>query len=173
MAKKKASSKKAPRKESGNALGWIIAAVVVIVILYLVMRGGNQSASQTAPTAPSEAGAGKLIQSEAPAFDKKCTIAIGIVPGTKTIKDNVVTVSFKNNGRVAQEGAYFAFTDASGKVSYQKNSDTVAPGASIAYTVDLNQVATQVGAAVKSFIVYPVQGGKACENQRGIVIDYS
>ncbi len=164
------AKKQAPAAPSST--GWIIAAIAVIVIIaFFVMRPGKVDVMEKKEAAPSEQIApGGLAPSEAPAMEKKCTIAIGIVPGTKSVKDNVVTVTFKNNGRVEMEGTYFAFSDEAGKAVYRKNPDAVEPGKTMTYTVDLNQVATELGSAVKSFVVFPIQDGKACENQRSIVI---
>jgi hypothetical protein len=188
MAKKKAKKSAAPsRKESGNSMGWVIAAIVVIVIIaFLVLRPGREGAMEKKegaeqPTAP----AGGLQQTTAPEFNKKCTVpnsptgpTIGIVPGTLNDENGVVTVTFKNNGRVAIEGTYFEFSDvkgsaASGKTIFRKNTDVVEPSKTITYTVDLNQVGTELGAAVDTFTIYPIQDGKACENSRVFVINYA
>lgn len=173
MAKKKMSKKEAPsRAKKSSPMGWIVAAIVVIAIIaYFVTTSNNAPVQQNQPAPSNNAGpVGGLTKAEAPTFEKKCTVAIGIVPGTKTVTNNVVSVTFKNNGRIALEGTYFSFADASGKVVYRKNSDAVEPGKTIAYTVDLNEVATELGSAVKAFIVYPIQDGKACDNQKAIVI---
>ena len=48
--------------------------------------------------------------------------------------------------------------------------ESLAPGAEATYSIDLNDVSSEVGIAVKSFIVLPVQNSKACLNQRMIII---
>lgn len=170
MAKKKAKAikKQSPVRES-NSMGWIIAAIVVVVIIaFLVMKGGTVKTAEKA-AAPAK---GELTTSAAPEMNKKCTIAIGVVPGTKTVTGSNVAITFKNNGRVAMEGSYFEFSDGT-KSIFRKNTDTVAPGATITFKVDLGQISSELGINVRKYIVYPIQGGKACENQRNVVIDYT
>lgn len=173
MAKKKhakAAKRESPVRES-NSMGWIIAAIVVVVIIaFLVMKGGTPTKTAEKETAP--VAKGEVTASAAPPMDKKCTIAIGVVPGTKKVDGNNVAITFKNNGRTAMEGSYFEFSDGTKSV-YRKNTDTVAPGATITFKVDLGQVASELGINIRKYVVYPVQGGKACENQRNVVIDYT
>ncbi|MEK6886757.1 MAG: hypothetical protein AABW88_02905 [Nanoarchaeota archaeon] len=175
MARKKQSKstkRELPAKSDSNSMGWIVAAIVVVVIIaFLVMNGGLPPAkSADKPTTASEQGS--LVTSAAPPMEKKCTIAIGVVPGTKTVQGNNVAITFKNNGRVAMEGTYFEFSDKAGKVIYKKNTDSTAAGATVAYKVDLSQAGTELGIGIKKFVIYPIQNGKACENQRNVVIDY-
>jgi len=173
MAKKRNAKKAAPSKvQKGNSMGWIVAAIVVIVIIaYFVMKSGNQVPASTgnepsqAPAAP-----GALTSATAPEMDKKCTVAIGVVPGSQVMNGDSLSVTFKDSGRVNVEGTYFEFVDASGKMIFRKNSDVVQPGATITYTVNLAEVSTELGSAVKTFIVYPIQNGLACDNQKAYVI---
>jgi len=132
------------------------------------MRAGKEDVMEKEAEAPAEKGA--LQQAAAPEFDKKCTIAGGVPPGSKTVSDNTVVVTYRNTGRVANEGTYFEFTSADGTKNYRKNTDALAPQESIVYTVDLNSVAQELGSAVKTFAIYPIQGGKACLNQPAFVI---
>ncbi|MBS3115828.1 hypothetical protein J4482_04380 [Candidatus Woesearchaeota archaeon] len=172
MAKKKQAKREAPARSESNSMGWIVAAIVVVVIIaFLVMKGGlTPSKSAEKPDAAPEQEA--LVASAVPPMEKKCTLAIGVVPGTKSVQGNNIAITFKNNGRVAMEGTYFEFSDKAGKVVYKKNADSVAAGATITYKVDLAQVSSEVGIGIKKFVIYPVQDGKACENQRNVIIDY-
>lgn len=180
MAKKKAKSSAKPahvRKAAPqtNYVGWIVAIVVIIALIWYFTSPGQQpTAGANQPTTNPEAAAtgGKLVSAEAPAMDSKCTNAIGIVPGSKTVVNNVVTITFKNNGRTAIPGTYFSFSDGT-KTIYRKNADTVNAGATQSYTVDLNQVATDLGSSVRTFVIFPIQDGKACLNQRAVVINYA
>jgi len=173
MAKKKhakAAKKEAPAKSESNSMGWIIAAIVVVVIIaFLVMKGGKVTET-VEKTKPAVAEKTTLTTSVAPEFALKCLNAMGVVPGTISVKEGIMSATFKNNGRTGIEGTYFEFVDAAGKAVYKKNSDAVAAGATIAYTVDVNQVASELGSSVKTLVLYPVEGGKACKNQRRVVI---
>ena len=175
MAKKKqakSAKREAPARSDSNLMGWIVAAIVVVVIIaFLVMNGGVTpgKSAKKADAAPEQ---GALVASVAPPMEKKCTLAIGVVPGTKTVQGSNVAITFKNNGRVAMEGTYFEFSDNAGKVIYKKNADSTAAGATVTYNVDLGQVGTELGIGVKKFVIYPIQNGKACENQRNVIIDY-
>jgi len=175
MAKKKQmhAKKAAPKKQEGSSLGWIIAAIVVIaVIAFLVMRPSGKTTEPT--TTPDETATvpGLFTEAAAPTnWGKKCINAIGVVPGTQTVDaNNVLSVTFKNNGRTGIEGTYFEFTDAEGEKRYKKNSDAVAAGATIQYSIDLNQVGAELESEVKTFVLYSVEDGLVCENQRRIVI---
>lgn len=171
MAKKRKHAKKAARaapKQKSNVVGWVIAAIVIIAIVLLIKPSGEpEEVIEEVVQAPEP---GTLQSAEAPDFDKKCTIAGGVVPGTKTVVGNIVTVTYKNAGRVANEGTYFEFKDTDGNIVYRKNSEAVASGATIDYTVDLDEVAVDLGSSVKTFTIFPVAGGKACLNQGSYVI---
>ena len=173
MAKKKhAKMAKTPaRTQKSSSMGWVIAAIVVIVIIaFVVMKAGKQAPATTTKPTEQVAPKGTLTSATAPEFQSKCLNAIGVVPGTQKVENGVLSVTFKNNGRTSVEGTYFEFADASGTKRYKKNSDSIESGESLSYTVDLNQVGTELGAAVKTFILYPVEGGKACLNQRRQII---
>jgi hypothetical protein len=175
MAKKKAAKKAMPAKtETSGSTGWVIAAIVVIVIIaLLVMRPGRDAMEKeqapTGPTEPTVKGA-VLTTSEAPTFYKKCVNAIGVVPGTQKVENGVLSVTFKNNGRSAIEGTYFEFSDAEGEKRYKKNADAIEAQGTINYQVDLNQVGSELQSAVKTFVIYPIENGQACENQRRAII---
>jgi hypothetical protein len=170
MAKKKHAKKAAPaKKEKKSNLGWIIAAIVIIAIVaLLVMKQGGQifgeKKAETKTTSTPEKGA--LTATSAPTMEKKCLNPIGVVPGTRS---GTLTVDFKNNGKTAIEGAYFEFTNAAGEKVYKMNSDSVQPGTVTKYTIDLNQVSSEIGTEVKDFVLYPIENGKACMNQRAFV----
>lgn len=180
MAKKKHAKKAAPSKvQNSNSMGWIVAAIVVIVIIaYFVMKSGNQ-APANAGNEPSQAPAvpGALTTSTAPETNDKCVVAnsptgptIGIVPGTMTVNNNVVAVTFKNSGKVDISSTYFAFSDSTGKTVWKLNTDSIAVGATVEYSVDLNQVAGELGSSVNTFTAYPVMDSKACKNGAVYVI---
>jgi hypothetical protein len=175
MAKKKAKAMKreAPAKtQKSSSMGWIIAAVVVIVIIaFLVMKPGKQA--PTGPQAPTEQPTTKgtlLTESTAPEFQTKCLNAIGVVPGTQVVENGVLSVTFKNNGRSGVEGTYFEFVDAQGNKRFKRNPDAIGAGETISYQVDLNQVGAELGSSVKTFVIYPIEAGKACLNQRRQII---
>ena len=152
-------------------MGWIVAAIVVVVIIaFLVMKGGIVTKTIEKETAPPVVEKTTLTTSVAPEFALKCLNAMGVVPGTISVKDGVLSATFKNNGRSGIEGTYFEFVDNAGKAVYKKNADAVAAGATIAYIVDINQIASELGSSVKTFVLYPIEGGKACKNQRRVVI---
>jgi hypothetical protein len=175
MAKKKTHAKKAAparKEQKSSSLGWIVAAIVVIAIIaFLVMRPATtvpeQKTETTAPTTDKTL----LTESALPEFQQKCLNAIGVVPGTQTEVDGVLSVTFKNNGRTAIEGTYFEFTDADGERRFKRNSEAVQAGQTIEYSVDLNQVGTELQANVQDFILYSIEDGKACENQRRFVLN--
>lgn len=165
MAKKKA--RRAAPAKGGNALWWIVAIVVIILVAWFYMK---PAAPTTGTQAAPEKGA--LTTSTAPEMLNYCNklLAIGVEQGTLKVVNNIATVEFKNSGKVAIEGTYFEFIDNTGKAAYKKNADNIDVGAKITYTVDLAQVGTELGSSVKTFVLYPVEGGKACKNQRRIVI---
>lgn len=164
MAKKRA--KKAPARKP-SSMGWIIAAIVVLVIIaFLVMKPAKEVAVEEAE----EVDEGALQKAVAPEFNKKCTIAGGVVPGSIERVGNVVTATYKNSAKVANEGTYFEFSDVEGDKVYRKNTEAVQPLSTITYTVDLDEVAIELGSIPKAFIIFPVQGGKACLNQPAYVI---
>ena len=175
MAKKKTHAKKAAparKEQKSSSLGWIVAAIVVIAIIaFLVMRPGAKVPEQTTTdTTATTTDKTLLTESALPEFQQKCLNAIGVVPGTQTETDGVLSITFKNNGRTAIEGSYFEFTDADGERRFKRNSEAVQAGQTIDYTVDLNQVGTELQAEVKDFILYSIEDGKACENQRRFVL---
>lgn len=190
MAKKKQThAKKAvSSKQEGSSVWWIIAAIVVIALIaFLVMKPGKEATAQKPSQEaqkPAEKGA-TITTSTAPEVNKKCMVAggvtgpaIGVVPGTQSVANNVVTATFKNNGKTNIDSSYFSFSDvvgtsATGKTVWKLNSDAIAPGETITYTVDLNQVASELGSSVDTFTIYPVMDGKACENGRNYVIKYA
>ncbi len=174
MAKKKTHAKKAApmkKEQKSSSLGWIVAAIVVIAIIaFLVMRPTDKAMEQTAPVTETTMEKTLLTEATLPEFQKKCLNAIGVVPGTQTETNGVLSITFKNNGRTAIEGSYFEFTDADGERRFKKNSEAVQAGQTIDYSVDLNQVGTELQASVKDFILYSIEDGKACENQRRFVL---
>lgn len=190
MAKKKTQAKKAPSKKEGGALGWIIAAIVVIVILFLVVKCTTKEEVTTQTTAPDTTATekGGMYTATAPEMNEKCVVAgsptgptIGIVPGSQVLKDGVLSVTFKNNGKVAISSTYFEFADLTGKTQtgqtigkaiFKQNNDAIAIGETIKYDVDLNQVSQELGAALYAFSIYPTMDGKACLNGKQFVIKY-
>ena len=174
MAKKKQAKakKEAPSKRESNSMGWIIAAIVVVVIIAFVALKNSKPVIVAEEPIVKEAEKGIVNTSPTPEMDKKCTLAIGAVPGTRSVQGDVVSITFKNNGKVAVEGAYFEFSDGEGNVAYKKNTDTIQPLGKLEYKIDLGQASIEAGIAISKFVIYPVQNGKACENQRNVVIDY-
>lgn len=178
MAKKKRHAKKrhvaraAPKSQSNNSVGWIIAIIVVIVIIFL-LRGGEPEVMEEKETPDVFVEeSGELSAAVAPEFGKKCTIAGGVKTGSTSQEGGVVTTTYLNNAREANEGTYFEFKDASGDAVYRKNSQAVGAKETVTYTVDLADVANELGAEVETFTIYPVQGGVACLNQPAKVILY-
>ncbi|MBN2420663.1 hypothetical protein JXB27_00105 [Candidatus Woesearchaeota archaeon] len=189
MTKKK-QAKKAASKKEGGALGWIIAAIVVIVILFLVVKCATKEEVTTETTAPETTATekGGLYSTTAPEINAKCVVAgsptgptIGVVPGTQVLKDGVLSVTFKNNGKIDISSTVFEFADLTGKVVtgdvmgkaiYRQNNDAIAPGETITYNVDLDQVSQELGAKLYAFSIYPTMDGKACLNGKQFVIKY-
>ncbi len=163
MAKKKV---KGPAKNTST--GWIVAVIVIVIIAALLFsKVGKET---TTEVSKEEAAPEGMQKAAAPAMEPKCDgIAIGIVPGTKTVSGNVVTATFKNAARTALEGTYFEFSDGVNKI-YRKNMQAVEAMGTIEYVVDLNEVAKELGSAVKTFVIYPMKDGKACSGARIYVI---
>ena len=178
MAKKKRHAKKrhaaraAPKSQSGGAVGWIIAIIVVIVIIFM-LRGGEPEVVEE-KEAPGEVmeEKGELSAAVAPEFGKKCTVAGGVKTGSTSQEGSVITLTYLNNAREANEGTYFEFKDAAGDVVYRKNSQAIGGKETATYTVDLADVAAELGGEVETFTIFPVQGGLACLNQPSKVIIY-
>lgn len=121
--------------------------------------------------APSQSGTPVVTTTaaSAPQMDTKCDVVAGIIPGSVKQEATSISVTFKNSGKKTIEGSYFEFI-AGEKTSFRKNADTLEPGKTITYSVDLAQAATDLGVAVQSFVILPIQDGKACLNQRMVVI---
>jgi cytoskeletal protein RodZ len=168
------------KKKEGSSIGWIIAAIVVIIIVaFLVMQpSSNNSAQNNNNAAPSQpnmnaSATTTTTASAAPAMDNNCTATIGIVPGTRSVANNVLTAMFLNNGHLDIQGTYFEFRGYNTtQVLYQLNNGVIPAGNTTTYTLDLNAVATQLGAAVRSVVLYPIQDTNACYNQKVVVINY-
>lgn len=165
-------------REKEHSYWWILCVILVIgVVVYLVMQQPAPASTLTeqkqaavpAPSSEASAQAAPVYQSTAPLFDSKCTIAAGIVPGSIKKAGNKVTFTLKNSGKLLIEGSYFEALGLE-KKAYRKNSESVAAGKEISYSVDLDDVSKEIGVAVNSFVVLPVQNSKACLNQRMIVI---
>lgn len=168
-------------REKGHSYWWIIlviAAIGVAVYFAMLQQPASPSVPQqkqeavSAPSAPAEqtsAPTASLYQSAAPSFDSKCAIAAGIVPGSIKREGSKLSFTFKNSGKITIEGSYFEASNLD-KKAYRQNSESLEPGKTIAYSVDLDDVSKELGVAVKSFIVLPVQNSKACLNQKLIVI---
>ncbi len=155
------------------SLAVIVILFVALYIAYLIVSPSVVSTQQET-AAPVSQGAVSTVEkpmfkSEAPAFDSKCSVAAGIVPGSIVNKDNKISFTFRNSGKMTIEGSYFEASNME-KKAYRKNMESLAPGAEATYSIDLNDVSNEVGIQVKSFIVLPVQNSKACLNQRMIVI---
>ncbi len=163
---------------------WIALAVLLIIavglLIFFVSRPTPTAITQPTESVGSQPSSGSSAPSSetpvvtaeaasAPEMNTKCTVVAGIVPGSIQRSDNSISVTFKNNGKKTIEGSYFEFSSDS-KKTYKKNSDAVEPGKTITYSVSLDNAATELGIAVKSFVVLPVEDGKACLNQRMIVI---
>ncbi|MBN2420972.1 hypothetical protein JXB27_01700 [Candidatus Woesearchaeota archaeon] len=172
-------------EERQNSFGWLwliflFVAIGLVVLFLMQQKTGSQAPSQTvqetsAPSASESSTPGassaqpNVAASSAPEIDRSCTAVAGIVPGTTVRDGNVITVSFKNNGKVGIEGSYFEFSSGEKKI-YKMNSEAVAIGGLVTYTVDLDDAAGELGSEVKSFVILPIQNGKACLNQRMVVI---
>ena len=167
MAKKKAKV----TSKQGSPIRWIIAIVVVVIVIALFARNGGEEPTQVAEQpVVQEVEKGALASAATPEFNKACKgIAIGLVPGSKSVADNVVTATFKNSAKVTLEGAYFEFGSGDNMV-YRKNTDAIGGGDTMEYVVDLNEVASELGSAVMTFTVYPSLDGKACVNSRVFVV---
>ncbi len=161
------------KKEEGSSIGWIIAAIVVIVIIaFLVMKPSTQAPTQNnnAQQAPTQVN-GVQSASAPTNLINNCTATIGIIPGSFSLANNIVTVTFRNNGRVQIDGTYLQFRGVDQtKVIYEQDNSVIAVGQTANYTVDLNALGTTLGAAVNSFVLYPIQAGNTCFNQKVVVI---
>jgi hypothetical protein len=172
------------RERRGNGvMVYIIAVVAVLLIVsFFSLKQSTQSNKiqvqnqqtqpvQTTNTAP-QGPITTTVKSVAPAMDDKCIVVAGIVPGSiKSLIDGV-SVTFKNNGRTSIKGSYFEFSNGEAK-AYRKNSDALAPGEQVTYDVKFDDAASEIGSAIKSFVIIPIQDEKACINQRMVVIDYN
>ncbi len=182
------------REKSHSNIGWIVGVIVLIVVIALIivfLTQSNNSApqtsnannpSQTATQQPAQTPAPitsasqnqsqpveQVSAASAPQMDSNCTVVIGIVPNSIAKTGPLVSAEIKNNGHVAMNGAYFEFMSGNNTV-FQSNTDVLAPGSTTTYSVNLNDVATQLGVVPTSFIILPVQDTNACLNQRMIVI---
>ncbi|HIH39710.1 TPA: hypothetical protein HA219_03255 [Candidatus Woesearchaeota archaeon] len=154
-------------------LAIIVVLFVVLYVAYLIASPKVVTQKETAAPA-SQGGTSPAVEkqafkSEAPEFDSKCTVVAGIVPGSIVNQNNKISFTFRNSGKSTIEGSYFEASNEA-KKAYRKNMESLAPGAEATYSIDLNDVSSEVGIAVKSFIVLPVQNSKACLNQRMIII---
>ncbi len=166
------------RDERSSNTGLIVGVIILVLAIGLVVyflsqpttASSVQTVQQQAPVAQENSVPAVVsTASSAPNVNTKCSVVAGIVPGSIKTTASTVSVTFKNNGHLPIEGSYFEFS-AGDKKSYQKNSDAVAPGKSISYTVNLDDASTALGMKVTSFVVLPIQDGQACLNQRMIVI---
>ena len=164
------------RKKPINFRPYVLGLIVILLIVGIVYYFMNRPAvveektetTETAQTTETQTSS-PVFKSEAPAFDSKCTVVAGVIPGSIINADSKITFTLKNNGKVVIEGSYFEASNED-KKAYRKNSESLEPGKEITYSIDLNDVSTEVGIKVKSFVVLPIQNGKACMNQRMIVI---
>lgn len=168
--------KKAPSKKS-NAWKYVVGAIVVIIIilaLVLLLRQAPQAPTQPTkpaekPAAPAEAEKPTLV-SEKPAELKSCSIdyAIGW-PKNKlgqpcTINGKKVTAQLMFSGKGDKlDGMWFYITTSSGAVKYLKDSRAVKQGETLEYTID-------VGEKIEDLLALPMSNGKACLNQRLLVV---
>jgi len=175
-------------EEKESSLWWLwliilfVAIGLVVVFLMQQSKTGTQTQSnveqiaketlESSPAVSEPSTQTNVEASNAPEMNSKCTAVAGIVPGTLKKEGSKVTVSFKNNGKVGIEGSYFEFSGVD-KKAYRKNSDAVAQGETVTYTVDLDDAANELGSPVKAFVVFPIQEEKACMNQRMVVIENS
>ena len=162
---------KNPTNWKPYVFGLIIILLIVGIVYYFMNRPVvvEEQTPTTEVTQPTETAASPVFKSEVPPFDSKCTVVAGVISGSVLNFDNKITFTFKNNGKATIEGSYFEASNEDVK-AYRKNSESLEPGKDITYSIDLNDVSTEVGIQVKSFVVLPVQNGKACMNQRMIVI---
>jgi hypothetical protein len=160
--------------EKRSPLPWIISILIVIALIVYFIAQPKQVSQKVEevsqpPQKAAETPAGPVFKSEAPPFDTKCTVVAGVIPGSIVNLDGKVTFTFKNNGKFTIEGSYFEASNQDIK-AYRKNSESLEPGKEITYSIDLNDVSSEVGVMVKSFVVLPIQNDNACLNQRMIVI---
>ena len=153
--------------------GLIVILLIIAVVYYFVTKPVVEETivpeETSQPSETTETVASPVFKSSAPPFDSKCTVVAGVIPGSINNVDGEISFTFKNNGKINIEGSYFEASNQEVK-AYRQNTESLEPGKEITYSIDLNDVSTEVGIAVKSFVVLPVQNGKACLNQRMIVI---
>ncbi len=163
----------------GTVVGVVIA---IILIVFIILSFTNQQPSQDVvgqqtetiisnePIPATEIVVEKspVVTSVAPEMKNNCDVVAGIVPGSIVTNGAVVSVTFKNNGKQPIAGSYFEFSFED-KKAYRKNSDSLTPGQTITYEVDLEEIDLEVGSRVRSFIILPIQEDKACFNQKMIV----
>lgn len=154
---------------------WIVILIIAIGLVYYYFSQPKaapvvqqQTVQETQP-ASNQTAATPAFVSQAPAFDSKCSVVAGIVSGSITRAGDIISFTFKNNGKETIEGSYFEASNENNKV-YRQNTESLAPGSEATYTVDLGSISTDLGIKVNSFVIYPVQNAKACVNQRMIVI---
>ena len=183
MAKKKKAKKaevkeqkKAPSKDNTKYIVGAIVVIIIIVAIVLLLKGRQAPEAPVAPTkpaeqptAPSEAKKPTAV-SEKPEEIKYCSIDFAIGwPKNKlgspcTIDGNQVTAQLTFSGKGSElEGMWFYITTQSGKVQYFKDSRTIKQGETLEYAID-------VGEVIEDLLALPESDGKACLNQRLLVV---
>ncbi len=158
-----------------SSLIWIVVFILVVgAVYYFVTRPVAQEVvqkqeSNQQPSQSADNNSSPVFKSEAPTFDTKCNVVAGVISGSLQRVGDKISFTFKNNGKVTIEGSYFEASNNDVK-AYRKNTDSLEPGKDITYSIDLDDVSKEVGVKVNSFVVLPIQNGKACLNQRMIVI---
>lgn len=171
--KKKAAEKAEPAKPAKKEdrtryISGIIIAIIVIIVLILLIRSCTKEApvpvAPTAPEAAPEAAPGPSQVTAAPEEVKMCPSerAIGYVPGTCAIDADSVSMTLKGQGKAGIEGIWFYMTGIDGKTSYWKDTTTGVQNEEVVFNVPAKNV--------KQLLALPMIDGKACFNQRIIVV---
>ena len=166
------------RERKGTPWGMIITILVVLVLLIALIKiFSNEDIQQNIQQLinpeeePTEQAVNVVETAPAfvPEFRTDCDVVAGTIPGSLVRDENTVSISFMNNGKKTIEGSYFEFSNDDVKL-YTQNNDALAPTEIKTYTVDLTEVGVKLGKRVASFVIIPIQDGKACENQQMVVL---